>query len=61
MFIIQSRNSEGANRTTGSDEFKIKIKRLDIEIPEEEVMDAKKQKEFDELPEEERKKIIEEK
>jgi dynein heavy chain len=50
MFIIQSRNSEGANRTTGSDEFKVKIKRLDIEIPEEEPLDAKKQKEFDELP-----------
>lgn len=23
MFIIQSRNAEGANRTTGSDEFKV--------------------------------------
>ena len=58
MFLIQSRNAEGVNRTTGSDEFKINIKRLDIEIPEEEVLDAKKQKEFDELPEEEKKKIM---
>ena len=45
MFIIQSRNAEGANRRTGSDEFKVKIKRTDIDIPEEEPpMDAKKQK-----------------
>lgn len=41
MFLIQSRNSEGANRTTGSDEFSVKIRRLDISVPEEEVLDPK--------------------
>ena len=58
MFLIQARNTEGANRTTGGDEFEVKIKRLDITIPEEEVLDAKQQKAFDDLPEEDRKKII---
>lgn len=58
MFIIQSRNSEGANRTTGSDEFNVKIRRLDISVPEEEVLDPKDQKKFDELPEEEKKAIL---
>lgn len=58
MFIIQARNAEGANRTTGGDEFEVKIKRLDITVPEDEVLDAKKQKAFDQLPEEERKKIL---
>ena len=57
MFFIQARNAEGQNRTTGADEFKITIKRLDIEIPEEEVMDEKQKKAFDALPEEERKAI----
>ena len=33
MFFIQARNAEGINRTTGADEFKVRIKRLDIEIP----------------------------
>ncbi len=41
MFIIQSRNSEGVNRTTGSDEFKIQIKRLDLKMPEDPVLDEK--------------------
>ena len=31
MFIIQARNVEGANRSTGADDFKVRIKRLDIE------------------------------
>ena len=35
MFYIQARNAEGENRTTGADEFDVKIRRLDIEIPEE--------------------------
>jgi dynein heavy chain len=39
MFYIQARNAEGHNRTTGADEFRVKIKRLDIEMPEDEVMD----------------------
>lgn len=52
MFIIQSRNAEGANRTTGSDEFKIRIKRLDLKMPEDPVLDEKEQKKFDQLPEE---------
>lgn len=52
MFIIQARNAEGHNRTTGADEFIVKVKRLDIEIPEEEVMDDKQKKAFDSLPEE---------
>lgn len=39
----------------------MKIKRTDIDIPEEEPpMDAKKQKEFDELPEDQKKAILEE-
>lgn len=61
MFIIQARNSEGVNRTTGSDEFNITIRRLDVELPEAEVLDAKAQKKFDELPEEEKKAIQEKK
>ena len=52
MFYIQARNAEGENRTTGADEFDIKIRRLDIEIPEEEPMDEKAKKAFDALPEE---------
>lgn len=61
MFYIQARNAEGENRTTGADEFKVTIKRLDIEIPEEEVMDDKQKKAFDALPEEERKAILDKK
>lgn len=61
MFYIQARNAEGVNRTTGADEFRVKIKRLDIVIPEEEPLDAKEQKKFDQLPEEERKKILDDK
>lgn len=61
MFYIQARNAEGENRTTGADEFKVTIKRLDIEIPEEEVMDEKQKKAFDALPEEERKAILDKK
>ena len=52
MFYIQARNAEGENRTTGADEFEVKIRRMDIEIPEEEVMDDKAKKAFDALPEE---------
>lgn len=59
MFIIQSRNAEGANRTTGSDEFKVTIKRLDLKVPEDPVLDDREQKKFDQLPEEERKSILE--
>ena len=44
MFIIQARNAEGENRSTGADEFNVKIRRMDIELPPEEVLDAKKQK-----------------
>ena len=33
MFIIQARNTEGANRTTGGDELEVKVKRLDITVP----------------------------
>jgi len=61
MFFIQARNAEGQNRTTGGDEFRVKIRRLDIPIPEEEVMDEKQKKAFDALPEEERKAIIDRK
>ena len=61
MFYIQARNAEGENRTTGADEFDIKIRRLDIEIPEEEPMDEKAKKAYDALPEEERKAIVEKK
>ncbi len=63
MFFIQARNAEGINRTTGADEFRVKIKRIDagIDIPEEEVMDEKQKKAFDALPEEERKAILDKK
>ena len=30
LFYIQARNADGENRTTGADEFKVKIKRLDV-------------------------------
>lgn len=58
MFYIQSRNIDGKNRESGSDEFVIKIRRPDLEQVVEEVMDAKKQREFDELPEEEKQAIL---
>jgi len=61
MFFIQARNAEGHNRTTGADEFRVKIKRLDIVVPEDEVLDEKQKKAFDALPEEERKAIIDKK
>ena len=61
MFMIQARNSEGVNRTTGSDQFNVMIKRQDIDLPEPEVLDAKAQKKFDDLPEEEKKAIQEKK
>lgn len=47
VFLIQARNTEGVNRTTGGDNFVAKIKRLDIQIPEEEILDSKQQKAFD--------------
>ena len=52
MFYIQARNAEGKNRESGSDEFVISIRRPDLEKGPEEPVDPKKQKEFDELPEE---------
>lgn len=61
MFFIQARNAEGQNRTTGGDEFRVKIRRLDIPVPEEEVMDDKQRKIFDSLPEEEKKAVVEKK
>jgi hypothetical protein len=61
MFFVQARNAEGQNRVTGGDEFKIKIRRLDIPIPEEEVMDDKQKKAFDAMPEEDRKAIMDKK
>lgn len=61
MFFVQARNAEGQNRTTGGDEFRVKIRRLDIPVPEEEVMDDKQKKAFDALPEEERKALVEKK
>ncbi len=44
MFFIQSRNADGKNRESGSDEFIINIRRPDLEQPAEEVVDPKKQK-----------------
>jgi hypothetical protein len=61
MFFVQARNAEGQNRVTGGDEFKIKIRRLDIPIPEEEVMDDKQKKAFDAMLEEDRKVIMDKK
>lgn len=61
MFFIQARNAEGHNRTTGGDEFRVKIKRLDVVMPEEQVMDDKQRKAFDALPEEQKKAILDKK
>jgi hypothetical protein len=58
MFIIQSRNADGKNRESGSDEFIVNIRRPDLELQPEEPLDAKKQKEFDDLPEEEKQAIL---
>lgn len=58
MFFIQSRNADGKNRESGSDEFIINIRRPDLELPPEEPIDPKKQKEFDDLPEEEKQAIL---
>lgn len=58
MFYIQARNAEGKNRESGSDEFVISIRRPDLEKGPEEPVDPKKQKEFDELPEERKQQIL---
>lgn len=58
MFIIQARNLEGHDRESGSDEFVISIRRPDLEKSAEEPVDPKKQKEFDELPEERKQEIL---
>jgi dynein heavy chain len=58
MFYIQSRNADGKNRESGSDEFTISIRRPDLEQQVEEPMDAKKQREFDDLPEDEKAAIL---
>lgn len=57
MFLIQSRNTEGKNRESGSDRFVVKIKRTDIPPLEEKHIDPKV---LNQMSEEEKKAIEEE-